>query len=629
MMANPRRFAAGAVSLVALILLAACSDDPSTASAPDNGDAGACADGIWNNDECGAWSTCAAGTYVASAPSAKADRTCASCTSGTFSATANAESCTTWTTCKPGSYVATPGSTTTDQVCAPCAEGTYSSSNNQAKCVPLGECPAGSVQKTTGGSTSPPVCAACDAGNHCAGGKATAQVCASGTWDHDMNPATACVAWTACLAGQAHSEEGSATTNRTCTACAVGSFSTTTNAASCTPMTNCAPGSFVSTAGTPVADRQCSSCPAGQASTTTNATTCIPGNLKVSISRMHACARLTDGSVRCWGSNGSGAIGDGTTDIRLTPVAVSNLSDASDVAVGVGFSCAVVTGGAVRCWGMNFWGSVGDGTTTDRLTPTAVPGIEGVKKLALGGGTSCVIVGDDNTLRCWGRLAKGIPLGDGTTADGLTPVAIPGLSDVTAVAVADTHACALLGNRTVRCWGDNSSGQLGDGTTTQPATLTTAVSGLSTAVGISAGDRRTCALLDDGTVRCWGNNSFYSLGDGTTNNTRSSPVEVLGLSGVAEIVATGSFHSCARLTNGGVRCWGYNEYGQVGDGTEEFVRPSPTPVVGISTAIGLAVGGEMACVVLAKGTVQCWGASEYASIGNGTEQSLVPVPIPL
>ncbi len=453
------------------------------------------------------------------------------------------------------------------------------------------------------------------------------EACASGSWDHDMNPATACVAWTDCIAGEALSQEGSPTINRACSACVGGTFSTTTNAASCTSMTDCAAGSFVSIAGTPIADRQCTTCPPGQESTTTNAKACIPGELRIAISPFHACARLTDGSVRCWGVNWSGRIGDGTTVDRSTPTAVVGLSDATDVAVGSLHSCALVTGGAVRCWGSNFFGSIGDGTTDDRLTPTAVVGLSGVKKLAAGGSSACAIL-DDDTVRCWGQLGKGIQLDDGTTTEGRTPAAIPGLSGVSAITLGDGHACALLGNGTVRCWGDNSFGQLGDGTTTRPTT-TTAVLGLTNVVGISAGEFRSCALLDDGTVRCWGRNNYYKLGDGTTNTPpRTSPVTVIGLSGVTEIGAGGESHTCARLANGSVRCWGRNDYGQVGDGTETE-RPSPTPVSGISTAVGLSAGGHMGCVILADGTVRCWGASEYGSIGNGTDQSLVPTLISL
>lgn len=631
MMAKPRRFASSLVSVVTLVLLAACSDESATPSpgtdTPANADAGTCAAGTWDNDGCVAWSTCAAGTYVAGVPSPSADRRCSSCASGTFSTTNDASSCATWTTCAVGSYVSKPGTTTSDQECAPCAAGTYTSLANQAKCIPLGECPAGTVQKAAGTSTLPPTCAACDWGSHCSGGTSPLEACAAGTWDHDMNPATACVPWTECLAGEAVSEAGSAKINRACTACAPGSFSATKNAASCAPMTDCPVGSFVSTAGSPVADRQCTVCPPGQASTTTNAASCLAGELRVAIHRYHGCARLTDGTVHCWGANPRGGLGDGTTTDSGTPVVVPGLTDASDVGVGQYHSCAIVTGGAVRCWGGNVSGALGDGTTTDSTSLVTVPGLSGVAKIDACSMSTCALLAD-KTVQCWGPIGKGIPRGDGTTTDGLTPATIPGLIGVTDITMGDAHVCGLLGDGTVRCWGDNSFGQLGDGTTTRPTTTAVGPS-LTGVAGISAGEARSCALLGDGTVRCWGRNNWYKLGDGVeVSAPRTTPVAVIGLTNVAQIMARGDSHTCARLKDSTLRCWGGNYYGQIGDGTDT-TRPSPTPVTGISTAIGVSTGADMSCAILANGTVQCWGASENGTIGDGTQQSLLPTPIPL
>ncbi|MBN9167910.1 MAG: hypothetical protein J0I07_43670 [Myxococcales bacterium] len=634
MVANPRRFAAGAVSVVALILLAACSDDPSPADvpapgngdagavAPGNGDAGACADGIWNNDECSAWSTCAAGTYVASAPSAKADRTCASCTSGTFSAAPNAESCTTWTTCKPGSYVATPGSTTTDQVWAPCAAGTYSSSDNQANCVPLGECPAGRVEKTPGTSTSPPVCAACDAGSHCAGGKAPMEACASGTWDHDKNPATACVAWTDGVAGQAVSVEGSATTNRTCTACAGGSFSTTTNAASCTPMTDCEPGSFVSTAGTAVAARQCTTCPPGQTSTATNATACVaePVEPQLVAGAHHTCALLFDATVRCWGENSSGQLGDGTTARKSTPTVVLNLPRVTKLAssTGANHTCALLEDRSVRCWGANFSGQLGDGTDEQKLTPVIVPGLSDVTDLAVADAHTCAIL-DNRTVRCWGGNFNG-QLGDGTTENRPAPTAVPGLSNVTGLAAGGQRTCAFLADNTVRCWGLNNVGQFGDGTTVSSVSPT-AIANLFSVTKLALASHHSCGIFAGGSVRCWGRGSWSALGDGTGAN-KPTPTEVVpSLSGAVEVVVGGdstlSAHSCARLGDGSVRCWGDSRRGQLGDGTTD-TKSSPTAVLQLSNVTELVAGAYRVCAGRGNAGLSCWGANSSGQLGDGT-----------
>src|SRR5690606_37512262 len=152
---------------------------------------------------------------------------------------------------------------------------------NQSTCLPQDACAAGTDQTAAGTPTSPPVCAACEVGTYCAGAATPRQACAGATWDHDSNSGTACTPATDRPPGQAVAADGSATTDRTCAACASGSFSTTDNATSCTPWTDCAPGSYVRAAGTAAADRQCTDCPAGQTSTTTNATACavLPAGL--------------------------------------------------------------------------------------------------------------------------------------------------------------------------------------------------------------------------------------------------------------------------------------------------------------------------------------------------------------
>ncbi|MDF2693073.1 MAG: repeat domain protein, partial [Labilithrix sp.] len=259
-------------------------------SAPADSGPATCADGTWDHDRdpataCVAWSTCNAGTYVTNTPSATSDRSCAGCASGTFSASANATSCKAWSTCAAGTHVTTPGSAASDRQCTACAAGTYSSSANQSGCLPADACAAGTEQTSAGTPSAPPVCTPCEAGTHCPGGTTPKQICASGTWDHDSNPGTACAAWTACVAGQSVGVAGSATTDQTCTVCTSGSFSVTTNATTCTPWTDCAAGGYVSTLGSAASDRQCAACEAGTFSTTANVTsctawaTCAPGTM--------------------------------------------------------------------------------------------------------------------------------------------------------------------------------------------------------------------------------------------------------------------------------------------------------------------------------------------------------------
>ncbi len=305
---------------------------------------------------------------------------------------------------------------------------------------------------------------------------------------------------------------------------------------------------------------------------------CIPGGLcgqNVTLLQMvaslHTCARLGDGSVRCWGYNSRGQLGDGTMTNRPNPTLVPGLTGVIELAAGY-HTCARLGDGSVRCWGNNQWGQLGDGTTTNRPNPTLVPGLTGVIELTPGNVHTCARLGD-GSVRCWGNNQWG-QLGDGTTTNRPNPTLVPGLTGVVELAAVGSHTCARLGDGSVRCWGNNSYGQLGDGTTTNRPNPTL-VPGLTGVVELAAGNYHTCARLGDGSVRCWGNNSYGQLGDGTTTN-RPSPTLVPGLTGVIELTP-GNVHTCARLGDDSVRCWGNNPYGQLGDGTTTN-RPSPTLV---------------------------------------------------
>jgi hypothetical protein len=177
-----------------------------------------------------------------------------------------------------------------------------------------------------------------------------------------------------------------------------------------------------------------------------------------------------------------------------------------------------------------------------------------------------------------------------------------------------SHTCMIVGGGHVRCWGNNDFGQLGDGTTTSRATPTT-VTGLTGAVQITAGDRHTCAILADGTARCWGANSVGQLGDGTTTS-RPTPTVVTGLTGTVQITV-GDDHTCAVLSGGTARCWGNNTLGQVGDDTATS-RATPTTVSGLAGAVQITAGNSHTCALLADGTARCWGYNFFGQIGDGT-----------
>jgi alpha-tubulin suppressor-like RCC1 family protein len=291
--------------------------------------------------------------------------------------------------------------------------------------------------------------------------------------------------------------------------------------------------------------------------------------------------------MQCWGYNVYGQLGDGTTYTRLAPVSVVNLaSGVVAIEAGTQHTCALLSAGGVQCWGYNYYGQLGDGTTTDRLAPVNVVGLAAnVAAITAGDVHTCALLSTGG-VQCWGYNHFG-QLGDGTTSNRLAPVSVIGLaSGVAAIAAGTSHTCAVLFTGGVQCWGKNGQGQLGSGTastdyyygtTTDRELVPFTVVGLASGVAsIAAGNYHTCAVLYTGGVQCWGANWYGYLGDGTSTN-RPAPVSVISLASGVAAIAAGHYHTCALLSTGGVQCWGYNGYGQLGDGTTTQ-RLAPTSV---------------------------------------------------
>ena len=292
-----------------------------------------------------------------------------------------------------------------------------------------------------------------------------------------------------------------------------------------------------------------------------------PDAAAVAAGAYHTCAAMTDGGLRCWGENSAGQIGDGSTSDRPTPVSVSGLtSGVGSVDAGFNHTCSVSSSGGLKCWGYNYWGNVGDGSTTDQTLPVDVVGLgSGVASVSAGGSHTCALT-QAGGIKCWGYNLYG-QLGDGSTTRRITPVDVAGLNAIAAtVSAGENHTCAVTAASALKCWGYNFSGQVGDGTTTNRA-IPIDVPGMDSGVlAVAPAGWHTCALTSGGGVKCWGRNSSGQLGDGTTTD-RLAPVDVTGLSSGVAALGAGFDHTCALTSAGGVKCWGSNSSGQLGDGT--------------------------------------------------------------
>ena len=362
--------------------------------------------------------------------------------------------------------------------------------------------------------------------------------------------------------------------------------------------------------------------PVAQQSTATASASVI--SVHASARMNHTCALIADGSLQCWGSNSAGESGTGTTTPVLKPAQVNGLGDAIGIGTGSRHTCAIRINGSVSCWGDNSHGQLGNGTYDSSLSPLGVSGLDGASverkatALAAGLNHTCAILGD-RTVKCWGDGAQG-QLGNGSTVTSTQPVAVSGLSMVVSLASGAYSSCATLSaSPWLMCWGDNSYGQLGDGTTVNRS-VPVAVPGLGGVPrAVAVGADFACSALDRiPWFLCWGSNERGQFGNGNVVSS-TSPVTAAGSWYASSIsLAAGDQFVCARLSSGRVDCWGDNTYGQIGDGhASGGYLSSPARVDGPTNAIQITAGSSHACAILADGSIRCWGNSGEGQLGNG------------
>ena len=385
----------------------------------------------------------------------------------------------------------------------------------------------------------------------------------------------------------------------------------------------------------------------------------LPGVTAIAVGGNHACAIADGGKIYCWGAGGAYQMGNGTTTASNTEAKVLGIGGATAVAVGDTFS-EVLSLGSVLHWGASLIKSttcsLQNGTEASSYAcwvPSNVSSlpatlVSGNLAIAAGAGFVCRLT-SGGTVECagdgvYGQLGLIIPWTSGATSywgapngcyDGflakcVSPTknftTVSGLSGVTCVSAGAYHACAVTTGGAVYCWGHGAQGQLGNSsnmkTENTPGLISGSVYGVKSA---TAGGSHTCALLNGGAVKCWGYGKYGQLGVAGGGNS-AGPIDVPDLpTGVAALTA-GSDHTCALLSTGAVKCWGYNASGQLGDGTIAD-KSKPTDLPALATDVATIAAGSTAnhtCAILKDGTLRCWGQNLYGQIGDGVPITSAP-----
>lgn len=339
----------------------------------------------------------------------------------------------------------------------------------------------------------------------------------------------------------------------------------------------------------------------------------------VSAGSNHTCAVLDSNNVQCWGNNTAGQLGNGTTIDSSIPVTVSNPDNFSFSAIASGgnHTCALTTDGAVKCWGFNNVGQLGISSTSSKKVPTQVTNLEiGVSEISAGYNHNCARLGSPpvSVIKCWGDNSKG-QLGDGTKNNHSTPVDVVDISDaISQISAGFVQTCVQTNNGGMKCWGDN-------------VLRPTDVSGLgSGASNISASGTHRCAIKD-ASLYCWDENTYGQTGQAIVGTVPkvTNPTIVSGLLASPFSVAVGLEHTCVVLTDTRVQCWGLNRMGQLGNGEIGQLNPLPQAVISLnSSAVDIASGYDHTCVVLNSGSISCWGQNDdgQLGIGNSNDRAL-------
>lgn len=350
----------------------------------------------------------------------------------------------------------------------------------------------------------------------------------------------------------------------------------------------------------------------------------------LSVGGFHVCTVTAERKAACWGRNSSGQLGNDSTNISLMPTPVFGISDVKRISAGEAHTCAI--DGAENelfCWGSNEFGQLGLGFGSDisfiqipfpTLGPAGFSEMSQTTSVAAGSQHTCAVFGE-GSVACWGNQENG-RLGNGSYDDHLEPIPQevigPDYSYITngvQVVAGDSHSCVLTDDAKVMCWGDNTYGQLGGELEVQDIAqevleLSDLLSDDEEILSLAAGRNHTCALISTGKLFCWGDNRSLQLGRPGRDETL--PGEVLGISDIVA-VAAGTFHTCALSAMNHLTCWGSNDYGERGD--DEQAASDQPHIVDIGPTDRIAAGGGVSCARIESGQVACWGDNFFGQLG--------------
>ncbi len=352
----------------------------------------------------------------------------------------------------------------------------------------------------------------------------------------------------------------------------------------------------------------------------------INNAIQLSVGDNHSCALINNGKIWCWGNNGSGQLGLGDKETKTVPHAVNNIDSAVFVSAGFRHSCAVLSNGEVLCWGEGSNNRLGHGSYSDSSIPVKVQDISTAITVSAGYRHSCATL-TNGEIWCWGEAGNG-RLGNGMQYGSSTPVQVQNINNAVLVSAGNEHSCALMDTGATYCWGHNQLGQLGlghynDQLYAQALTLPGSLESI-----VAASSPRSCALISNGQINCWGSNGDHRsstpsattrlsgiLGDGTTldeNITEPLANEIHN----AQQISLGNQHGCALLTDDSTACWGADtDYQLNTDGANNSL---PSPITNLTDIATLHAGGNFSCALHNEGAISCWGDNYYGQLGSDT-----------